>query len=173
MRWRHKASGAALGLSCVACFEQPAGVFAGCGASTHLFVKIISRENHLERAGWRLPKPLNPQSLRDFPLSGGHRLHYIPAGGSTAAIFKENLADVPPRRLVAPGNLGIVGIPAVWDTQKSHWSIVSTSREIHLERTDPLQVPVGHYPVPGGDKLPSPGTATPILHHCGAYPRSR
>ena len=31
-RLRHKASGAALGLSCVACFEQPAGVFAGCGA---------------------------------------------------------------------------------------------------------------------------------------------
>ena len=29
---RHKASGAALGLSCAACFEQPAGVFAGCGA---------------------------------------------------------------------------------------------------------------------------------------------
>ena len=44
--------------------------------------------------------PLNPLSLRDFPLSGGHRLHYIPAGGSTAAIFKENLADVPPRRLM-------------------------------------------------------------------------
>ena len=78
--------------------------------------------------------PLNPLSLRDFPLSGGHRLHYIPAGGSTAAIFKENLADVPPRRLMPPGNLGIVGIPAVWDTQKSHWSIGSTSREIHLER---------------------------------------
>ena len=32
VRWRHKASGAAFGLSCVACFEQPAGVFAGCGA---------------------------------------------------------------------------------------------------------------------------------------------
>lgn len=32
VRWRHKASGAALGLSCAACFEQPAGVFAGCGA---------------------------------------------------------------------------------------------------------------------------------------------
>ena len=29
---RHKASGAALGLSCAACFEQPAGLFAGCGA---------------------------------------------------------------------------------------------------------------------------------------------
>ena len=29
---RHKASGAALGLSCAVCFEQPAGVFAGCGA---------------------------------------------------------------------------------------------------------------------------------------------
>ena len=28
----HKASGAALGLSCAVCFEQPAGVFAGCGA---------------------------------------------------------------------------------------------------------------------------------------------
>ena len=51
-------------------------------------------------AGFRLQKPLNPLSLRDFPLSGGHRLHYIPAGGSTAAIFKENLADVPPRRLM-------------------------------------------------------------------------
>ena len=31
-RPRHKASGAALGLSCAVCFEQPAGVFAGCGA---------------------------------------------------------------------------------------------------------------------------------------------
>ena len=29
---RHKASGAALGLSCAVCFEQPTGVFAGCGA---------------------------------------------------------------------------------------------------------------------------------------------
>ena len=153
--------------------KHPEYVYSGCGASTHLFVNTISREIHLARAGWRLPEPLNPLSLRDFPLSGGHRLHYIPAGGSTAAIFKENLADVPPRRLMPPGNLVIVSIPAVWDTQKSHWSIVSTSREIHLERTDPLQVPVGHYPVPGGDKLPSPGTATPILHHCGAYPRSR
>lgn len=32
VRLRHKASGAALGLSCAVCFEQPAGVFAGCGA---------------------------------------------------------------------------------------------------------------------------------------------
>ena len=32
MRLRHKASGAALGPSCAVCFEQPAGVFAGCGA---------------------------------------------------------------------------------------------------------------------------------------------
>ena len=32
VRLRHKASGAALGLSCAGCFEQPAGVFAGCGA---------------------------------------------------------------------------------------------------------------------------------------------
>ena len=32
VRRRHKASGAALGLSCAACFEQPAGLFAGCGA---------------------------------------------------------------------------------------------------------------------------------------------
>ena len=31
----HKASGAALGLSCAACFEQPAGVFAGCGALSY------------------------------------------------------------------------------------------------------------------------------------------
>ena len=46
-------------------------------------------------------------------------------------------------------------------------------REIHLERADPLQVSVGHYPVPGGDKLPSPGTPTPILHYCRTYPRSR
>ena len=29
---RHKASGAALGLSCAVCFVQPTGVFAGCGA---------------------------------------------------------------------------------------------------------------------------------------------
>ena len=29
---RHKASGAALGLSCAVCFVQSAGVFAGCGA---------------------------------------------------------------------------------------------------------------------------------------------
>ena len=29
---RHKASGAALGLNCAVCFEQPTGVFAGCGA---------------------------------------------------------------------------------------------------------------------------------------------
>ena len=32
VRLRHKASGAALGLSCAVCFEQPAGAFAGCGA---------------------------------------------------------------------------------------------------------------------------------------------
>ena len=32
VRLRHKASGAALELSCAVCFEQPAGVFAGCGA---------------------------------------------------------------------------------------------------------------------------------------------
>ena len=32
VRLRHKASGAALGLSCAVCFEQPAGVFDGCGA---------------------------------------------------------------------------------------------------------------------------------------------
>ena len=32
VRLRHKASGAALGLSCAVCFVQPAGVFAGCGA---------------------------------------------------------------------------------------------------------------------------------------------
>lgn len=32
VRLRHKASGAALGLSCAVCFEQPADVFAGCGA---------------------------------------------------------------------------------------------------------------------------------------------
>ena len=32
VRLRHKASGAALGLSCAVCFEQPTGVFAGCGA---------------------------------------------------------------------------------------------------------------------------------------------
>ena len=32
VRLRHKASGAALGPSCAVCFEQPAGVFAGCGA---------------------------------------------------------------------------------------------------------------------------------------------
>ena len=35
VRLRHKASGAALGLSCAACFEQPAGVFAGCGALSY------------------------------------------------------------------------------------------------------------------------------------------
>ena len=29
VRLRHKASGAALGLSCAVCFEQPAGVFTG------------------------------------------------------------------------------------------------------------------------------------------------
>ena len=32
VRLRHKASGAALGPSCAVYFEQPAGVFAGCGA---------------------------------------------------------------------------------------------------------------------------------------------
>ena len=32
VRLRHKASGAALGLICAVCFDQPAGVFAGCGA---------------------------------------------------------------------------------------------------------------------------------------------
>ena len=42
MRLRHKASGAALGLSCAVCFEQPAGVFAGCGA------KYSPREIHLD-----------------------------------------------------------------------------------------------------------------------------
>ena len=52
-------------------------------------------------------QPLNPLSLRDFPLSGGYGLHYIPAGGSTAAIFKENLADVPPRRLMPPSLMWI------------------------------------------------------------------
>ena len=66
------------------------------------------------RAGWRLPKPLNPLSLRDFPLSGGYGLRFATAGGSTAAIFKENLADVLPRRLMPPGNLYHIAISAVW-----------------------------------------------------------
>ena len=47
-------------------------------------------------------KIFNPSQLRWQPLLGAYRLHYIPAGGSTAAIFKENLADVPPRRLMPP-----------------------------------------------------------------------
>ena len=67
----------------------------------------ISVPGEFHEAGFRLQKPLNPLSLRDFPLSGGHRLHYIPAGGSTAAIFKENLADVPPRRLMPPSLMWI------------------------------------------------------------------
>ena len=76
----------------------------GCPKGQPLFFCRDLNERPLSPLGtaarWRLQSPLNPQSLRDFPLSGGHRLHYIPAGGSTAAIFKENLADVPPRRLM-------------------------------------------------------------------------
>ena len=55
---------------------QPECVYSGCCASTHLLINTISRENHLAQAGWRLPKPLNPLSLRDFPLSGGYGLRY-------------------------------------------------------------------------------------------------
>ena len=48
-RWRHKASGAALSLSCAACFEQPAGVFAGCvairQAKIFTFLQFIARAN--------------------------------------------------------------------------------------------------------------------------------
>ena len=53
-------------------------------------------------AGKACVKPLNPSRLQRQPLSGAHGLCYAQAGGSTAAIFKENLADVPPRRRMAP-----------------------------------------------------------------------
>ena len=51
-RLRHKASGAAIGLSCAACLEQPAGVFAGCGAVSQSVypccgAKYSPREIHL------------------------------------------------------------------------------------------------------------------------------
>ena len=125
------------------------------------------------RAGWRLPKPLNPLSLRDFPLSGGHRLHYIPAGGSTAAIFKENLADVLPRRLMPPGNLYHIAISAVWlphnylgysipSPVKFTWNMLTLYRYLwatipfpvetncpHRERQPPFYTTVGHILVPG------------------------
>ena len=157
MRWRHKASGSAFGLSCVACFEQPAGVFAGCGSSTHLFVKIISREIHLERAGWRLPELLNPLSLRDFPLSGGYGLRYRFGRHLRCFDFFRNLADTPVRRLMPPG-------------ASTHLLINTISRENHLAQADPLQVPVGYSRVPGGDKLPSPGTPTPFYTTVGHIP---
>ena len=49
VRWRHKVSGAAFGLNCAACFEQPSGVFAGCGAvrqaKIFTFLQFIARAN--------------------------------------------------------------------------------------------------------------------------------
>ena len=49
VRWRHKVSGAAFGLNCADCFEQPSGVFAGCGAvrqaKIFIFMQFIERAN--------------------------------------------------------------------------------------------------------------------------------
>ena len=129
MRWRHKASGAALGLSCVACFEQPAGVFAGCGASTHLLVNTISREIHLARAGWRLQKPLNPSQhtltapfrghtasallQRASPLFDFHRKSHCRSNAARDRAYSnvdsslQIIADTPVRRLMAPSLMWI------------------------------------------------------------------
>ena len=86
------------------------------------FIALLRIDSPFQGAGFRLQKPLNPLSLCDFPLLGSRlapaqplnpsqqtltapsrgtrpALHYA----STAAIFKENLADVPPRRLMPPG----------------------------------------------------------------------
>ena len=79
-------------------------------------------------AGWRLPKPLNPLSLRDFPLSGGYGLRYASAGGSTAAIFKENLADVPPRRLMPPSLMWIHSTNNIADVDFSNAKPLNPSR---------------------------------------------
>ena len=49
-RLRHKASGAALGLSCAACFEQPAGVFAGCGAVSVLLMSLSCQRQATAKA---------------------------------------------------------------------------------------------------------------------------
>ena len=46
-----KASGAALGLNCVASFEQPAGVFAGCVAIRQ--AKIFTFQQFIARANRR------------------------------------------------------------------------------------------------------------------------
>ena len=108
--------------------KHPEYVYSGCGASTHLFVNTISREIHLARAGWRLPEPLNPLSLRDFPLSGGYGLRYASAGGSTAAIFKENLADVPPRRLMPPSLMWIHSTNNIADVDFSNAKPLNPSR---------------------------------------------
>ena len=64
------------------------------------FLAELSRLPMTEKSSAILPRLINPSRLQRQPLSGAHRLHYIPEGGSTAAIFKENLADVPPRRLM-------------------------------------------------------------------------
>ena len=110
----------------------------------------ISSTYNLPYVGFSCAKPLNPSSLRYIGHSEESPLVELPAAVAVAAGFVYS------------------GCGA-----GTHLLVNTISREIHLEHAYPLQVPVGHYPVPGGGKLPSPGTATPILHPCRAYPRSR
>ena len=60
----------------------------------------------LSRAWVKGLRPLNPLSLRDIPLLGGMpepaTLRLQNPGGFTASTCSASLADVPPRRLMAP-----------------------------------------------------------------------
>ena len=100
-----------------------------------------------------------------FSLCSSGRLRYSISFG--------NLIAASTRRVVATGESCFCQYFGRMASPKSHRDCDSTSREIHLERVSPLQVPVRHYRVPGGGKLSSPGTATPVLHHCRACARAR
>ena len=78
------------------------------------FIALLRIDSPFQGAGFRLQKPLNPSRLQRHPLPGAHGLRYASAGTSIASISFRNLADTPVRRVTAPGNLGHVGIPAVW-----------------------------------------------------------
>ena len=103
---------------------------------------------------------LNPLSLRDFPLSGGHGLHYIPAGTSVASISSEISLTLRCGGWCRPVPVRIFSsIPSpvkiTWNGQTLYrylWGISPFPVETncpHLEHQPPFYTTVGHIPVPG------------------------
>ena len=121
--------------------------------------------------GWCLPCLSIPLSYRCQPLPGGRRVLLFlssPVAYSAKATARRAL-------WASSLQLWTLQPECVYSScgASMHILVNTISREIHLEQADPLQVSVGHIHVPGEDKLPSPGTPTPILHHSRAYARSR